>query len=111
VPLALRPRAADVLRGAGIVQLPFLLLGGDVLGGLALLLGTSLVSVHAAGVTGVAAGETSTVTTVDAVISPEPPEDEREALLAVLDEASPETADGGAWRRAALREGTSPGDP
>jgi hypothetical protein len=50
------------------------------------------------------------VPAVDAVFVPEPPEQERQALLAALEEAVGQTH-GDAWREAALREGTETEDP
>ena len=47
---------------------------------------------------------------MDAVIAPEPPEDERQALLEALRTAEPDPYESD-WRRAALREGTEADEP
>ena len=47
---------------------------------------------------------------MDAVFVPEPPEAERQALLAVLEEPVPRFH-GDAWRKAALREGAETEEP
>jgi hypothetical protein len=47
---------------------------------------------------------------VDAVFVPEPPEPERQAVLAALAEPAPRFH-GDAWRKAALREGTEREEP
>ncbi len=47
---------------------------------------------------------------MDAVIAPEPPEDERQALLEALRAAEPDPYEG-AWRREALREGAEADEP
>ena len=50
---------------------------------------------------------------MDAEITPEPPDDEREAILAALDSAvrEPPVGDESQWRRAALQEAVEGLDP
>ena len=48
---------------------------------------------------------------MDAVIWPEPSEEERQALLAALEDVTSRTPYDGAWREAALREGAESDEP
>ena len=47
---------------------------------------------------------------MEAVIAPQPPDDDRRALLEALAAAEPDSYDS-EWRRAALREGTEADEP
>ena len=47
---------------------------------------------------------------MEAVVVPEPPEPERQALVEALEGADPDPYEG-AWRREALREGTETEEP
>ena len=48
---------------------------------------------------------------MDAVIRPEPSDEERQALLAALEAADEPVSNDSAWREAAVREGTESDEP